>query len=486
MAGRIAYYGNIVKDGLVLALDAAKKDSYPGTGTIWRDISGNSYSGSLENGPIFDNTTGSGVIVLDGTNDHVLVPGNSNTYSSNFTWQAWHYYTNSTSVSGIYGFWWSELGVLFGKNFLFVYQNVGNTGVFVRLDTLTSVYHSVSYGDNYNGFGNYDGLQSPLLNRWEFTTLTKSGSLFTLYWGNVKKWEANITDWVISNPTQSIGFGARNGGVSPSPMKVADLLMYNRTLSQSEISQNYNALKGRYGVVSSSYSPAPSPPPPYTGSIDIITSSLAIYLDAYIPSSYTNGSNTWYDLSGNNNNFTLINSVNTGSESGSIILSGNNFVYSNKNSYELGITDQATYSGWLNVTAFSPSANLISDYEAFPSNRGMMVRFNNATSVDFYVYPGNYRITYTTSSFSTNTWYNLSGVVSGSLMFLYINGNQVASRSLGTQIVNSNASFKIGTRGDTGATFSNERVSNVQVYTRALSDVEILQNYNALKGRFGL
>ncbi len=34
MAGRIAYYGNIVKDGLVLDLDAAKKDSYPGSGTV--------------------------------------------------------------------------------------------------------------------------------------------------------------------------------------------------------------------------------------------------------------------------------------------------------------------------------------------------------------------------------------------------------------------------------------------------------------------
>ena len=40
MAGRIAYYGGIVTNGLVLALDAAKKDSYPGAGTVWREISG--------------------------------------------------------------------------------------------------------------------------------------------------------------------------------------------------------------------------------------------------------------------------------------------------------------------------------------------------------------------------------------------------------------------------------------------------------------
>ena len=70
MAGRIAYYGNIVKDGLVLDLDAAKKDSYPGTGTAWNDISGNRNNGTLTNGPTFNSSNG-GSIVFDGTNDYI-------------------------------------------------------------------------------------------------------------------------------------------------------------------------------------------------------------------------------------------------------------------------------------------------------------------------------------------------------------------------------------------------------------------------------
>ncbi len=70
MAGRIAYYGNIVKDGLVLLLDAAKKDSYPGSGTLWRDVSGNGNNGTLTNGPIFNSNNG-GSVVFDGSNDYV-------------------------------------------------------------------------------------------------------------------------------------------------------------------------------------------------------------------------------------------------------------------------------------------------------------------------------------------------------------------------------------------------------------------------------
>src|SRR6056300_382098 len=72
MAGRIAYYGNIVTDGLVLNLDAARKDSYNRTGTTWNDISGNGNNGTLTNGPTFDSED-YGSIVFDGVDDYVTV-----------------------------------------------------------------------------------------------------------------------------------------------------------------------------------------------------------------------------------------------------------------------------------------------------------------------------------------------------------------------------------------------------------------------------
>jgi hypothetical protein len=70
MAGRVSYYGNIVKDGLVLDLDAAKLQSYPRTGTLWNDISGNNYVGVLTNGPTFNSSNG-GSVVFDGVDDFI-------------------------------------------------------------------------------------------------------------------------------------------------------------------------------------------------------------------------------------------------------------------------------------------------------------------------------------------------------------------------------------------------------------------------------
>jgi hypothetical protein len=65
---------SIVTDGMVLSLDAANTKSYVSGSTVWRDMSGNEYSGSLINGPTFSNVNG-GSIVFDGVDDYAL--GNS-------------------------------------------------------------------------------------------------------------------------------------------------------------------------------------------------------------------------------------------------------------------------------------------------------------------------------------------------------------------------------------------------------------------------
>ena len=62
--------GKIVTDGLVLSLNAADRNSYPGSGTTWTDTSGNGNNGTLTNGPTFNSGNG-GYIQFDGTNDRV-------------------------------------------------------------------------------------------------------------------------------------------------------------------------------------------------------------------------------------------------------------------------------------------------------------------------------------------------------------------------------------------------------------------------------
>ena len=68
---------NIVRNGLVLCLDAASKRSYPGSGTTWTDLSGLNNNGTLTNGPTFSNANG-GILTFNGTSQHISGSSNSN------------------------------------------------------------------------------------------------------------------------------------------------------------------------------------------------------------------------------------------------------------------------------------------------------------------------------------------------------------------------------------------------------------------------
>ena len=72
---------DIVRNGLVLNLDAGNLSSYSGSGTIWTDVSGKGNTGTLANGPTYNSANG-GYIIFDGSNDYVL----ANNTSSNLYW----------------------------------------------------------------------------------------------------------------------------------------------------------------------------------------------------------------------------------------------------------------------------------------------------------------------------------------------------------------------------------------------------------------
>jgi hypothetical protein len=77
----------IVTDGLVLCLDAANRQSYPGSGTVWTDLAG-SNNGTLTNGPTFSSANG-GSLVFDGSNDYINLQNPSALNLTELTVSAW-------------------------------------------------------------------------------------------------------------------------------------------------------------------------------------------------------------------------------------------------------------------------------------------------------------------------------------------------------------------------------------------------------------
>jgi hypothetical protein len=218
----------IATNGLVLCLDGANFKSYPGSGTSWIDLAGKNVAGTLTNGPTFDSAR-NGNIFFDGTNDFVSIPDSAVVdISTAITLEAWIFAVKSTGY----------------QNVICKSSNAQNTGyIYPRTDdgwTNTVFYLHV---------GTWSTLSAPWPSRnaWHHTAATYNGSSMRLFINgklvNSKNQTGTIT---VNNNVLAIGnqtsFSEYFGG------NISNLRMYNRALSDAEIENNFNALRGRFGI----------------------------------------------------------------------------------------------------------------------------------------------------------------------------------------------------------------------------------------------
>ena len=226
---------DIVENGLVLCLDAANKLSYPRTGTTWTDLSGNSNTGTLTNGPTF-NAANMGGIVFDGTNDYVTVANASSLNPSNgISVSVWVKFTSTINntrqmlvekhTSPGSGWWFA------GENNKIVWLILGTSGGEKYIDLTNNT--SLISGIIYNIVGTYDGTSSTLKlyvnGRDDGGTIAGGGS-------------------GLSSSSNPLIIGKQhNWGNGPSSITMFNTSLYNRALSAAEVLQNYNATKSRFG-----------------------------------------------------------------------------------------------------------------------------------------------------------------------------------------------------------------------------------------------
>jgi hypothetical protein len=259
MAGRIAYYGNIVKNGLIFDLDAAKRDSYFGSGTVWNDISGFQNNGTLVNGPTFDSNNG-GSIVFDGVDDYInvttnLTQINNITNSSPFTFSSIFRLLSMPAASAA-----NVGGILMKGSYnpsygLSIIFNTDRTvaRVFYGIRNLTGTAGVTPGYGNFNQTSNL-GLtigqwyKVDMVHEFEGDTHT-----LTLYINGVIDKQSTSTSSLypinFQNTTaMSISNQVLGGNSLFLNAEIPYTQIYNRALTTSEILQNYNATKGRYGL----------------------------------------------------------------------------------------------------------------------------------------------------------------------------------------------------------------------------------------------
>ena len=218
----------IVTNGLVLALDAGSKKSYPGSGTSISDLSGNGNGGTLTNGPSFNSSNG-GKWDLDGTNDYISI---SNLGLSSHTIDGWFNSSDGSQGGSSFSTICSIFGNYAGGSSKYTYIGLIPNLTFRIDDGITSHANvvTVSYSAN----------------TWYYVTLTYDAT------SGVTIAYVNGTQVGSRNSTTNIVFNSIPHNIGKTEANVyfdgqlASHKTYNRALTAQEVLQNYNATKSRF------------------------------------------------------------------------------------------------------------------------------------------------------------------------------------------------------------------------------------------------
>jgi hypothetical protein len=231
------------------------------------------------------------------------------------------------------------------------------------------------------------------------------------------------------------------------------------------------------------------------GGPNTVTSGLVLELDAGNIKSYPTTGTTWFDKSGNANNGTLVNgpTFNTGSL-GSIVFDGVDDSV-NMGTSSIFQPSSITFCMWVKRTATWGAGNCL--FWAKPNGdytgTGFYVEpvspnFSNSTLIVCNSYPNYLRLDVDgNTTFTLNTPVYFCFTLSGGVGAMYVNGVSKTITTQGTPTISNTSDTKyIMSNSPSYATYTPGAVYSTQIYNRALSADEVLQNYNATKGRFGL
>jgi hypothetical protein len=435
-------YPQIVTSGLTMMMDAGFTASFPnGTGTTWYDMSGNDTTGTLTNGPVWNNSGTTSFMYFDGTNDYVGLGTPSslvNIGKTNFTISC---LVNPTAVNTD----WTG----------FVYLGrFGQSNGHLGFDPSNNVEGGTGDGSNWQ---THQTNYTLAINTWYELVMVRNNNYIYFYSNGQQIGSPFSHSYTPATATQylEIGNGSTNEYFNG---KISNVLIYNRALSQSEILQNY-----------------------YNG--PIVTSGLTLALDAGNLVSYGGTGTSWKDLNGNNN-FTLINGVSYDTlDGGCLSFDGTNDIATGT------VSTLNTGGGQYNTVTFW--MYLRSGNGGFPFELGGYRLWVPGDNFGFNT--GNSDIYGIPSSQLINKWVHVGAVFYNGAYTnnnkLYINGTlqTLTQRMSSASAGSAGTSIAIGGfQGEYASYPFYGKIGPMQMYAGELNQLQVQQNYNAQRGRFGI
>jgi hypothetical protein len=422
-----------------------------GSGNTIYDLTGNSNTCTFSATPTYD-VASKGNIRLAG---YGAVPHTSTLWGSNqFTLSLW-----AKKTSG-------SRGIMISKDNNYIDHAFNGK-------TMASFYATASYSPRqYLLYGNTPAN----FNEWRHYTSTYDGTVGSLYENGALIASTNMSIEILRT-TDPFNIGRWNGGSIEFSGKLGTIMTYNRALSAQEVKQNYDATKGRY-----------------TTQPNIARDGLILYYEMsdYRSAPFTGTS--IYDLSGSGNTGTLTNGPTySGLNDGLISFDGGNDHIIVNVSSSLKPATAITQEIW-----FKPDAQGIQHFIAL-----QYASTDLNSYVLYYVHPDLRAGVQIGASFNRitipyaltiGTWYHYVHTYDGSVQKLYVNGSSIGSSVVSGSITYDPSNVKLLISGDYNGpgleggfgSLAYGKMGSVRIYNKALTQQEILQNYNATKSRFGL
>jgi len=225
------YVKAVSQRGLTFHLDASIPESFVNSNTNWYDLSPSNYTGTLTNSPTYDSTYG-GSLVFNGSTTYVTMGTAMDfaTYTSGFSIDLWVYPTSAASFSAIFS---SALGT-----------SGTDWQVYVWYNTSSQFGTTQRYSGAQNDFSTTNVFA---INNWYNVVVTSNNTTCYIYVNGVVQTSA-ATGQINNQPaSREVRLGNFKGYPAQYTGKISTCRVYNRALSSTEITQNYNTQKTRFG-----------------------------------------------------------------------------------------------------------------------------------------------------------------------------------------------------------------------------------------------
>jgi hypothetical protein len=470
----LCYQPNIVAKDLQFAFDAANPKCYPGSGNLIYSLAGNGITGGLENGTSVSSNL-AGYFAFDGSDDFI---------STNFQPNYDHITVNVWFWSGAFSTFGTNTCVVANSQVSSPYPSFDirkrNTGAlqlqFAISSSGSEIGQEIGFINDYTWYNvqfTYDGNTVKCwLNGLQVVSYPIAGTL--------RSSTSNL--FIGKNPA----FAGRNAAIY-----VSQVFIYNRALTDAEIARNYAATKSRY-----------------TYKEDIIRDNLILNIDPASALSYPGSGTVLADMSGYNYHPTLVNGPTLAGSglTSSILLDGSNDYIQIASAYTHTFTAGTTVDVWVKFNASGDYSRLLDISDGAATNTVFLVsaRYGTSNNLVLAVRSSTTQnitsgIRTTTTPISNGTIQNFTFVIGpGSTDTLPAEGSKIYFNSvLQTTVIDGdtlayvpyvvNKTAWIGRSAFAAAgAYLSANIYAYKIYNRALSAAEVKQNFQSLRGRYGI